>query len=115
MLDLIINVDPKGEDPSATRLGLAIARRHAAFVIGLHAGPACGCSATPSVPAWRDAEERATPTWADWWRHLCAQVGVYGRGELICGLYAPAPARRSRIVGLVVTTWPGTPAKRQSA
>lgn len=107
MLDLIINVDPMRDDAPAVRLGMAIAKRHAAFVTGLHVVAVYPpIMAIPEAMALLDMEEKAAAVRDIWWYDLCNRFEVKGEWEVIRGVYVPVLAKRSRLADFIVSALP---------
>jgi len=107
MLDLIVNLDQIGDDTPAVRVGMAIAKRQAAFVTGLHVVPAYPpIMVTPEAMARLDTEELQARARSTWWHALCQRHDVKGAWEVVRGSYVPVLAKRSRLADFVITGLP---------
>ncbi|MDE2156309.1 MAG: universal stress protein [Xanthomonadaceae bacterium] len=107
MLDLIVNVDRMNDDLPAIRVGMAIAKKQAAFITGLHVVAVYPpIMVMPEAIAQLDTEERQARARSTWWHALCQRHDVKGAWEVVRGTYVPVLAKRSRLADFIITSLP---------
>lgn len=107
MFEILINIDQMTDDCAATRVGLGMARKYAAFVTGLHIVQVyASVMAVPEALALQGDEESFARAHAVWWENQCKRFGVESAWEVSRGLYAPLLAKRSRLADITVARMP---------
>ncbi|WNL47157.1 universal stress protein [Dyella sp. BiH032] len=107
MWDIMVNVGRATEAEPAVRCGVAMARRHGAFLTGLQIVPVnpvfLGTADAIGLLALEEGEAESRQLW---WEALCRRHEVAGAWEVLRGMYELTLAKRSLLADVMVSPLP---------